>query len=104
MPQKTVIYTHSLKKIIIEAIEESQHCILIAMAWFTDNSIKDCLLLHKKNFPRIKIEIVVDNNNINDAYFNDYKDAFDDAGIIIRRKKSRKFLHHKFMVFDNIKC
>ena len=104
MPQKTVIYTHSLKKIIIEAIEESEHSILIAMAWFTDKNIKDCLLQHKKNFLRVRIEIVVDDNNVNDAYFNDYKDFFRDAGIVIRRKTNRKFLHHKFMVIDNIKC
>ena len=94
------VYIKGIEKKVIEYISNANHSIIIAMAWFTNNTIKNCLIDKKRNKPEINIEIVVDKNEINKKYFLDYKSKFDEFGILIREKVDEKFLHHKFMIID----
>jgi len=100
MPSETKAYFRGIEKKIIELINESNHSIKIAMAWFTNNDIKDCLINVKTNNPKIQIQIVVDDNWINDKYFLNYKEKFENVGIEIMDKATKRFLHSKFLVID----
>lgn len=102
MADQSKTYTYGIKKILLDNIDSAKKSIFIAMAWFTDNEIKDCLIEKKKQIPRLIIEIVVDPNEINEKHFLDYKQKFEQAGITIKKKEVRKFLHHKFMLIDGI--
>lgn len=95
-------YTYAIKKVLLDNIEQAQKSIIIVMAWFTDNDLKDALIRKKKQVPDISIEIVVDSNHINKTYFLDYEEQFKAVGIIIKKKENRRFLHHKFMLIDGI--
>jgi phosphatidylserine/phosphatidylglycerophosphate/cardiolipin synthase-like enzyme len=93
-------YFKGIEKKIIELISNSNNMIKIAMAWFTNNDIKESLINQKNSNPEIKIIIVVDDNYINDEYFSNYESKFREAGIKIEKKASDRFLHNKFMIID----
>lgn len=97
-------YTFGIRKVLLDNIADAQRSIIIAMAWFTDNQLKDGLIACRKEKPSVRIEIVVDPNHINKKYFSDYAEKFKNAGIIIRNKEVRNFLHHKFMLIDGKIC
>lgn len=102
MNELPVAYFKGIEKKIIEMIRRSNYSIKIAMAWFTNSDIKDCLIEVKKSNPNIEIIIVVDDNEINKKYFLNSKSAFEDVGIKIKSKVSGRFLHNKFMVIDEM--
>jgi len=93
-------YFKGIEKKLIELINNSNNSIKIAMAWFTNNDIKDCLIRKKESNPIIEIIIVVDDNYINDKYFSNYESRFNDIGIQVKKKSSNRFLHNKFMIID----
>jgi phosphatidylserine/phosphatidylglycerophosphate/cardiolipin synthase-like enzyme len=101
MNEETKSYFTGIEKKLIEMICDSNKSIKIAMAWFTSNDLKNCILDKKRQSSKIEIEIVVDDNEINENYFLDYTPKFDDLGIIIKPKVSSKFLHNKFMLIDD---
>lgn len=94
-------YFKGIEKKIIEEINQATKSIKIAMAWFTSNEIKDSLIELKKIKPTVEIEIVVDNNEINEKYFLDYKAIFEAYRIVIKEKTVKEFLHLKFMIIDD---
>lgn len=94
-------YTFGITKVLLDNIADAQKSIIIAMAWFTDNQLKDAFIARRKEKPSVRIEIVVDPNHVNKKYFSDYAEKFNNAGIIIRNKEVRNFLHHKFMLIDD---
>jgi len=100
MKNEPKAYFKGIEKKIIDEIDEGKSSIKIAMAWFTNNTIKDSLIRVKENKPKIKIQIVVDDNDINKKYFLNYRAKFEDVGIEIKEKVSERFFHHKFMVID----
>lgn len=102
MPEKSLTITHGIKKVLLDNIYEAEKSIIIAMAWFTDNEIKDALIIKKTETPKVRIEIVVDPNDTNKKYFFDYQQKFEEAGIILRNRENKKFLHHKFMLIDEL--
>lgn len=93
-------YFKGIEKKLIELISNSDNMIKIAMAWFTNNDIKDSLIQRKQSKPEIEIIIVVDDNHINDKYFSNYESKFSEVGIKIEKKTSNRFLHNKFMILD----
>jgi len=56
MAYQSKIYTSSIKKILLDNIDNASKSILIAMAWFTDSEIKDRLIEKKKQIPEMVIE------------------------------------------------
>lgn len=100
MKEQPKAYFKGIETKIIELISNSDKMIKIAMAWFTNNDIKDSLIKHKNNNQDIEIIIVVDDNYINDKYFSNYESKFREAGIKIKKKATHKFLHNKFMIID----
>lgn len=95
-------YFKGIEKKIIEMISRSNFSIKIAMAWFTNSDIKECLIRVKKSNPNIEIIIVVDDNEINKKYFLNSKSTFESVGIKIKEKVTDRFLHNKFMVIDGM--
>ncbi len=95
------VYTKRIEKKLIENIFHAQKSIRIAVAWFTSQVLKDCLIEKKRKDPSVSIEIVVDNNSTNEKYFLNSKPQFDEVEIKIKDKTTNRFLHHKFMVIDD---
>lgn len=96
-------YTSNIQERLIENLNEAEDSILIAMAWFTNNKIKDCLIALKRINPSLIIEIVVDDNMVNNSYFLDYRDKFKEVNIEIKANIKNTFLHHKFVIIDRKK-
>lgn len=94
-------YFTGIEKKLIELINDSHKSIKIAMAWFTNNDIKDCLIQKKKTNSKIEIIIVVDDNNTNDKFFSNYESRFNKTGIQVLKKTTPSFLHNKFMIIDD---
>lgn len=97
---KVRTYHNCIEDIIIENIQKSNKEILIAMAWFTSNEIKNALIDLKDSNPSVDIQIVVDDNAINEKYFLNYLKIFQQRGIVIHKKRVPNFLHNKFMIVD----
>lgn len=95
-------YFSGIEKKLIELISESEKSIKIAMAWFTNPVIKNCLIQKKISNPRVEIVILVDDNATNNTYFFNSKSEFEKVGIEIREKISDGLMHNKFMVIDEI--
>jgi hypothetical protein len=93
-------YFSGIEKKLIDNINSAKTSIKIAMAWFTSEKIIDSLINQKRSNPKINIEIVVDENEINKNYFLKYKQVFNEVKILIKRKVDKRFLHDKFMVID----
>jgi len=94
-------YFTSIDKVIIKRIKNSKSSIKIAMAWFTDEKIKEALLDKKLQNRNMDIEVLVDNNDINTIYFFNNEDQFLQAGVKLFRNKNKRLLHDKFMVIDS---
>jgi hypothetical protein len=95
-------YFKGIEKKLIELISMSNNSIKIAMAWFTNSEIKECLIKVKESNTNIEILIVVDDNEINKKYFLNSKNEFENVGIQIKKKVNDRFLHNKFMVIDEL--
>lgn len=94
-------YFTSIDKVILKRISDSKSSIKIAMAWFTDERIKEAVIDKKHQNENIDIEILVDDNDINKQYFFSSENQFIKAGIKLFRNKSKRLLHDKFMVIDS---
>lgn len=101
MTIEPIVYTKNIETKIIESLLDARKSIVIVMAWFTNNKIKDCLLNIKSRKPSISIQIVVDENSVNTKYFLDYNNKFKNTNIEIKQNVTNQFLHHKFIVIDN---
>lgn len=99
--QEPKAYTKNIENKLIDYFIAANSSIQIAMAWFTNDNIKDNLILLKKRKPEISIQIVVDDNSINDKYFSNYTEKFRQANVEIKEKINSTFLHHKFAVIDS---
>lgn len=95
-------FTTDIEQRIIERIRDARNSVYIAMAWFTSKPIKAALINLKVRNPAVEIGIVVDNNEVNKIHFHNSACEFADIGIAVFPKISRKFLHQKFMVIDEM--
>lgn len=97
-----VAYTSGIEKQVIERIMSASTSIIIVMAWFTNDNIKNALIRAKRRRPELDIRILVDNNSVNIKYFYNYLHHFEEARIHIAQLVTPNFLHHKFMIVDSI--
>lgn len=95
-------YFKGIERKLIELINSSKMEIKIAMAWFTNNDIKDCLIKKKESNSDLEVIIVIDENHVNDKYFTNYESKFSTVGIQVKKKTSNRFLHNKFMIIDEL--
>lgn len=93
-------YFNNIEQLIIDKIGQANVSIHIAVAWFTSGPIKQALLKAKQYKPKITIEVVVDDNEVNEKYFLNTEAEFVEAGIVIHKNWRPNFLHRKFMVLD----
>ncbi|MGY3214479.1 phospholipase D-like domain-containing protein [Mucilaginibacter sp. HD30] len=100
MSRQLTAHFEGIEPILLEQIDNAERSIHIVMAWLTSQAVKNALLLAKRDDPAMHIEIVVDDNEINDHYFFNYRQEFENAGIALRQKCDQRFLHRKFMVID----
>lgn len=82
---------------VIDAINNAKVSILVAMAWFTNEKIKEAL--DKKRLEGLRIEIVIFKDGVNLAHGVDLSE-FDYT--VIRGSKGG-IMHNKFCVIDNQK-
>ena len=82
---------------VIDAINKAKVSILAAMAWFTNEKIKEAL--EKKRQEGLRIELVIYKDGVNSTYGVDLSD-FDSIEI---RGTRGGLMHNKFCVIDNQK-
>lgn len=82
---------------VIDAINKAKVSILVAMAWFTNENIKDAL--NKKRLEGLRIEIVIFKDGVNRVHGVDLSE-FDH---IETRGTRGGIMHNKFCVIDNQK-
>lgn len=87
-----------IKQRIISEINHANHCIYVAMAWFTDRDIAMAIIDAKSR--GVFIEIILSSNNQNETV----KLMLKGAGIIVHAFETgdtRGIMHHKFCLIDN---
>src|SRR5215831_11818503 len=94
-------YFKDIENRVLDQIQSARSSINIAVAWFTNIRIMEALIRQMQSHPSLSVEIVVDDNKINVEHFFNKEKQLAKAGIIIRRKVSKQFLHHKFMIIDD---
>jgi hypothetical protein len=93
-------YTTDLEARVIDQIESARKSIFIAVAWLTNRDIIQALHKQAYSWPALSIQVVVDDNVTNRDYFLPWQTKLEEVGIIIQRKHTKRFLHHKFVVVD----
>ncbi len=87
------VYFSGIKEIIADAINKSCEEILVAVAWFTDTTLKDALLGALQR--GVKISIIIYDDKINDKSFFETL-YYQGAKIGL----AKKLMHNKFCVID----
>ncbi len=100
--EPVIPYFRDIEARIAERLENANSSIMIAMAWLTSPLMKELLLTLKRKNPALNINIVVDPNHTNQLYFFNSESELLLAGIFIDKLATSKFLHHKFIVIDNL--
>ena len=92
--ENEVVFKENEKK-VIESINNAKVSILVAMAWFTNEKIKDAL--ETKRQEGLRIEIVIYKDGVNSAHGVDLS-SFDSIEKVADRGG---IMHNKFCVIDN---
>jgi hypothetical protein len=95
-----ITYIRNIEQRIIEQIEQARHSIHIIVAWFTSGRIRAALIERAQQKPTIKIQIVVDDNEVNRLHFFSKAHEMEAVGIVIKPKITQQFLHQKSMIID----
>lgn len=91
-------YFTGIKPLLINQIQQAQHSIQIAVAWFTDNDVLEILLNKRKAGVSVKILISNDSKNFNESYSLDFTPFQQIGGKLMVVEES--FMHHKFCIID----
>lgn len=94
-------YFENIEFQIIKIIESANQSIKIAVAWFTNENIFNSLL--KKLDSKIKIEIIINDDDLNNNDTSLDFNRFIEKGGYFYFINSKYFLHHKFVIIDNYK-
>jgi PLD-like domain len=90
----------NIRKVVCSQIEQAEHTIYAAVAWFTDDYIFAALLEAAKK-KGISIEILIMDDDINQNSGLDYA-KLENAGIAFYSYPSElDLMHHKFCMIDN---
>ena len=91
-------YFTGIKPLLINQIQQAQHSIQIAVAWFTDSDVLEILLSKRKAGVSVKVLISNDSKNFNESYSLDFTPFQQIGGKLMVVEES--FMHHKFCIID----
>lgn len=83
------------------SLGKAKSCVLIAMAWFTNQSLLDSLLSLLDKGISVKMIILDDQINRNDAFGLDFSLFIDKGGILYLSEPIDRLMHNKFCIIDN---
>lgn len=100
MEKQTVItpYFSSIRLVIMKAIMSAKESIDIAVAWFTNEELFNCLL--KRLSDGIRVRLVIINDDINNNGGLDFQ-AFINEGGNLYFGKNGSFMHNKYCIVDD---
>lgn len=98
------VYFDNLSDKVIEELLTANTSVKICVAWINFDFYKDTLikLLEKK----IKVEIIINNDEINNKY-EKIIEELKEKNVKIKKvtmPTNRRYMHNKFCIIDNIKC
>jgi len=94
-PVATEAYFHNLESKVISALDDAKVSICVAMAWFTNERIKEKLLEKKK--AGVEVDIIIYEDSVNHKYGVDLSEL---PHTSIRGSRGG-VMHNKFCVIDN---
>jgi len=83
---------------ILQQIESAKFTIWVAVAWFTDRTLFDHLLVKKRQ--GLNIQLIIADDEINTQYGFDYESEFETYRIENFGKYAKNKVHNKFCVID----
>lgn len=96
-----MIFFDNIQKQIINHLHKAKKSIRISVTWFTNNEIFQEVLNILEIKKKVKIELVVLNDRINNrSQGNDFQ-KFIDSGGEFYYTQIDSLVHHKFMIIDN---
>lgn len=94
-PVSNTTHFNNIEKQVLDALDKAKVSIRVAMAWFTNEKIKD-KLIEKKN-EGVDIDIIVYNDNVNQKHGVDLSEI---PHTLIKGSRGG-IMHNKFCVIDN---
>ncbi|PZP46868.1 MAG: hypothetical protein DI598_11630 [Pseudopedobacter saltans] len=96
--EMTTAFFSSIEKIILSNISKTKHTLQIAVAWFTNPKLSECILnLSNKN---VYLEIILSDDDINFSNPKNNFQEFINEGIIVKITRFPSLMHHKFCIID----
>jgi hypothetical protein len=86
---------HNLEEVISNQLKQAKTSIKVAVAWFTNPALLNCLL--EKQKAGVSVEVIVTDDKINFTHVN-FQKLIDAGGAVYVYKHT--LMHHKFCVID----
>lgn len=87
-----------VKSIILDHLDNAEHTVFVAVAWFTDTRLfKKLLEIQTKG---IRVEVIITNHEFNHNSYNDYGLIDQNGGYFSMVGNDIKLMHMKFCVID----
>lgn len=104
LPTPPKVTFEKCKDVIIRNIENAEHSILAAVAWFTNPEIMDAL--RRKADEGIVVAVIVDRGNESDTRNRDFIAKYTNMKFPVYYAlninwKFQNYMHHKFCIIDN---
>lgn len=88
----------NVKKIILDCLDQANHKVLVAVAWFTETRLFEKLIeLSKRG---VIVELIITKHQFNQQSNNDYK-LISENGFFAEIGSDEQLMHMKFCVIDN---
>lgn len=91
-------YFSSIRMVIEKAIMSAKESIDIAVAWFTNEDLFNCLL--KRLSDGIRVRLILINDDINNNGGLDFQKFINEGGLLYFGKHG-SFMHNKYCIIDN---
>lgn len=91
------VHFEKIREQILNELEKAEFTIWIAMAWFTDPMLFDCLI--KKKQQGLNIQIIINDDDTNNSSGLDYN-QFETYKLPPSGPRSMNKMHHKFCIID----
>jgi hypothetical protein len=91
----------NIKPIVLEALNNAQSSINIAVAWFTDSDVLEVLIARRKVGVKVIVAISNDSKNFNESYSLNFEQLKAIGGQVFVIETA--FMHHKFSIIDEQK-
>lgn len=93
------VHFEEIREQILSELKKAEFTIWIAVAWFTDIQLHDCLITKKHQ--GLNIQIIINDDNINNSSGLDYN-QFETYKLPPSGPRSINKMHHKFCIIDFI--